>query len=74
MLACGHDDPTAGFAACEHITAGAPFVERFTGTGTETEILCPACREAPGSIVRVCRSCRDAIREQGDVERYLGDH
>ena len=73
MLACGHDDPSGGFATCAHVEAGKPFVERFTGKGTETEILCTACRDAPGAIVRVCGACLQAIREQGDLERYLGE-
>lgn len=82
MLACGHDAPPFGSPLCEHLrTCREPwlsYVKWYTGTGTETELLCKSCatvRTEGGSVrtEKVCEECFEyATTEIGDLEGARG--
>jgi hypothetical protein len=82
MLACGHDREPFGAPICVHLRVCREpwlgYVRWFTGSGTDTELLCNSCTEQRqnGRTIAtevVCRECFEyATTEIGDLNGVRG--
>jgi hypothetical protein len=67
-IQCEHQDPEAVRLACEHLLADGAwnraFHRRFTGQGSDYDLICPACFAAvpaPPPLRKICGDCHESL-------------